>query len=382
MDGRKQRFSRFSAQKISKYDEDKANQSSDDSSIEDTSGDEGESASGSKKRRGSVSSSSPQTKRSRQLWLTGDSEKPIKVDTSILPETLSSPTSVFDTHKTQAKEIDFEDDASANKKSDRMEMIERSMIVSEVAMKLEEHAKKAMKGRGYSRSRRAGVVTPPYGSSQSFSISARGLITYDDEYENNESNSGVITDGDDSLNSGDVSFTDENKPCQDFVEAPINCEDKVQEIVEQIRKRATYNFYNSEMINACAGVAGLLMTTAPGEDVIIFASKILELLASSDRLAADFYSYRSALHPESCVEPVLVHGRLQHEQAVDLRRALDSSSSRLDAVREFKIFSVNLIYKLVGRNGSFDIQDPFSHSDCKNLLRTADAWSKSVGRVA
>lgn len=379
VDGRKQRFSRHSAQKLSKYDEEKANLSSDDeSSLDDTSGDESEVvATSSKKRRGSVSSvASSSSKRSRRLWQ-GESDKDVKVDTSILPV---SPTSVFDAPKTLAKDLEADDDSSANKKTDRMEMMERSLIVSEVATKLEEYVKKALKGRGSSRSRRAGVVTPPYGYSRSTVFSSRDLITYDDEYEKEDDVSGLVTDGEESLASADESLggIDEDSKTMDI--APITNSEKVQQIVDEIRKRASLNMFNSKMIDACADVAEFLMTTAPGEDAVVCCNKVSDLLASSGRLASDFHLYRAALHPNG----TLMSSRpgYSSKHAASLRRALKSGSSRLDALREFKIFAVNLIYKLLGKNGSFEIKQPFSHSESASLLLTADAWSKSVGWVA
>lgn len=383
VDGRKQRFSRFSAQKLSKYDEDRvAHSSDDDSSLDDTSGDESEIAT-SKKRRGSMSSvASSTSKRSRRLWQSED-ERPMNLDTTIIPEMVTSPTSVFDAPKAIVKEIEVDDDVSTNKKSDRMEMMERSMIVSEVATKLEEFARKAMKGRGTLRNRRAGVVTPPYGYSRTAVISSRDLITYDDEYEDEEDVSGIVTDGDDSMHSLDISFPPVDEDSKDWELAPVTDAENVQRVVHGIRQRALCDISNGKVIHACADVAEFLMTTAPGEDVKICCSKILGLLASSDRLASDFYLYRSALHPNGSLQssgPLYMN--TTRDPKACLQRALESHSSRSDALREFKIFAVNLIYRLLGRNGSFDIKQPFSHYESSTLLRTADAWSRSVGRVA
>lgn len=299
----------------------------------------------------------------------------MKVDTSVLPV---SPTSVFDAPKARSKDLEGDDDSSANKKSDRMEMMERSLIVSEVATKLDEYVKKA-KGRGSSRNRRAGVVTPPYGYSRSSVFSSRDLITYDDEYEQEEDLSGLVTDGEESMGSVDDSVAVIDDESKDMDMAPVANSENVLQIVDEIRKRASLNIYNSRMIDACADVAEFLMTTAPGEDAVVCCNKILDLLSSSDRLATDFHLYRTALHPNSAF--LSTSPRFSNNHAVSLRRALESGSSRLDALREFKIFAVNLIYKLLGKNGSFEIKQPFSHSESANLLLTADAWSKSVGRV-
>lgn len=383
VDGRKQRFSRYSAQKLSKYDDDReVHSSDDDSSLDDTSGDESENII-SKKRRGSMSSvASNNSKRSRRLWQ-GDTDRVMKVYTTIVPETITSPTSVFDAPKAPIKEIEADDDASTNKKSDRMEMMERSMIVSEVATKLEEFARKALKGRGALRTRRTGVVTPPYGYSRSAIISSRGLITYDDEYDEEEDASGLVTDGDDSLHNVDGPFCSGDEDSEDWDAPPVADNHNVERIVQEIHKRAILDSSNGKMIHACADVAKFLMTTAPGEDVSVCCKKILQLLSSSERLASDFHLYRSALHPNGSLQSTGPRYANQHNDPwVSLQRALESSSSRLDALREFKIFAVNLIYKFLGRNGSFDIKHPMTHSESVTLLRTADVWSKSVGRVA
>lgn len=305
------------------------------------------------------------------------------MDTTIVPEVVTSPTSVFDAPKATIKEIEVDDDASTNKKSDRMEMMERSMIVSEVANKLEEFARKALKGRGALRTRRTGVVTPPYGYSRSAVISSRGLITYDDEYDDEDDVSGLVTDGDDSLHSVDVPFSSGDDDSEDWDVPPVAENHNAESIVQEIHKRAILDSSNGKMIHACADVAKFLMTTAPGEDVTLCCNKILELLAKSDRLASDFHLYRAALHPNGSLQSTGPrYANQNNDPWASLQRALESSSSRLDALREFKIFAVNLIYRLLGRNGSFDIKQPLTHSESVTLLRTADIWSKSVGRVA
>lgn len=377
VDGRKQRFSRFSARKLSKFDDDKDdNNSSDDDSSVDGSGDEHEA--GAKKRRGSASSMTSLSKRARRLWQGDDMERIVKVDTSILPDPIASPTKLFNPSTLSSKELLAEDDSSTNKKNDRMEMLERSMIVSEVASKLEEFAKKAMKGRGSARSKRAGVVTPPYGSSTSGTISSRGLITYDDEYLSKRNVSGVVSDEDETVESVAVCSSVPARDSGDFNVAPVECGDMVQQIVDQIKTRAAANFYDADSIKGCAKIAELMMTNAPAEETSVSCTKVVELLGSSERLAADFHSYRNALQPESMFSHSADSGEFDH--LVSLRRALQSVSSRHDALQQFKIFAVNLIYKLLGKNGSFGVQ-PFSQADFSKLLHTADAWSKSVGIV-
>eukprot|EP00934_Nitzschia_sp_Nitz4_P000140 Nitzschia sp. Nitz4//scaffold20_size174350//32995//35424//NITZ4_002086-RA/size174350-augustus-gene-0.46-mRNA-1//-1//CDS//3329541761//140//frame0 len=377
VDGRKQRFSRFSAQKLSKYDDDKANASSDESSSEDASGDESAmfAAAANKKRRAALPLNSS-NKRARSPWEPELAESPVKADITILPEPVASPSSVVEPPKTLIKEPDAEENSVVSKRAERLEMIERSSIVSEVAMKLEEYVKKAMKGRGSGRSRRTGVVTPPYGSSTS-NISFRGLITYDDEYEV-EDCSGVITDGDDSLQSSvpDCSVIS-NAP--NMFAVPVSSEDLVKKIVTEIKQRAESSSGDSEVIHACAMVAELLMSNAPGEDIDSSSTKIAALLASSNVLAMDFRLYRSALRPENAEEPR--DDAMEHDHVSIVQQTLGSGSGRAETLRQFKIFAANLLYKLLGKNGGLGIQKPLSLADSATLLRAADAWSKSVVQV-
>lgn len=359
VDGRKQRFSRYSAQKLSKYDD---KLSDDDSSLDSNSGDE--SGTVSKKRRGSLSSTaSNSSKRSRRLWQSDDKEA------EVVTSAIVSPSSAFDAPKALAAGIDADDSSATNKKSDRMEMMEQSLIVSEVASKLEEFVKKAKKGCGSSRSR-AGIVTPPYGKSST--ISSRGLITYDDEYEPEEIDysSGFVTDGEESVDSTSLS----NMKYLDA--APMDNREKVEEIVVEIRKRASLDAFDGKTLAACADVVEFLMTTAPSEAC---CNKVLELLVTSERLASDFHLYRSALNFDGKGMWSPASGESSGEfHTSTLRQAFESGSKKLDTLREFKIFAVNLVYKLLGKNGSFNLKMPFSLSETRSLLRTADAWSKSV----
>jgi hypothetical protein len=371
VDGRKQRFSRYSAQRLSK-DDDKT--SDDESSLDSDSEDENRVAS--KKRRGSLSSTaSNSSKRSRRLWLGDENQAEVNHVTVV------SPTSILEDPKTLSVSIDADDSSATFKKSDRMEMMEQSLIVSEVASKLEEFVKKARKRRGPTRSR-AGIVTPPY--RKATMISSRDLITYDDEYEQQEkySSAGLVTDGEESVDSIDLSSPGTYEYCKTLSAAPVENREKVQAVVFEIRQRAKLDVYNCKSLDACADVVEFLMTTAPSEAC---CEKVLRLLIASARLASDFHSYRSALNFDGKALWTPAAGESCEDfHTSTLRRAFKSGSSQVDTLREFKIFAVNLIYKLLGKDGSFEIKKPFSLSDTKNLLRTADAWSKSVhvGQIA
>jgi len=383
VDGRKQRFSRYSAQKISNSE--KMQSSDDENSLGSSSDEEGES-----KKRSMDESRGSDSKRSRRsLWYGGNSktsnDEKVFVDTSVITST-TSPTSVRESSASLfQKEID-DDDSSTNKKNNRMEAIEQAMIVSEVASKLEEHVKKALKGRGGSRTRRGngGVVTPPYGSYQKFKMSSRDLITYDDEYkatypartcEPDEKSIASVTVAEDDVSASSAI------PKQ-FITAPVEDVEMVKSICEEIRRHAQESFRNPDYSLACVNVAEFFMSTPPSEDVQNVSKKVLELLSSSSRLAADFHFYRAALNPSSANNGEPEASNLFEERhAMALRRSLQGIASKGDAVREFKIFCVNLIYKLLG-NMSYGVNEPFSPSVRSNLLHTAEAWSKSIGTCA
>ncbi len=389
VDGRKQRFSRLSAQKLSKKFEGGAssNTSEDSSSEDDTFGRQRQqtqhdnvelfsSRSYLSSKRNSNAGQFGSSKKARLL-----PETEFDVDTSIISNPTPSPTSV----KALIFEVDEDgDDGSASEKSAKTEMMEQSVIVSEVANKLEAYVKKAMKKRGISRTRRgsSGIVTPPFGSS--FTMTSRDLITYDDEYNQEKSSSSdIVSDVDDSVaeeaRNANSPETDYDK---DMLVAPVLDIATVKHISSEILQRA--NALNSEVMRACANVAAFFMCTAPKEDPEQCSSKVLQLLATSRQLEAEFYFYRAALHPTLFLES---NGRSLenyddsftdvHSEA--LRNTLARGAGRLESLREFKVFSVNLIYKLLRKNGSFAQVESLSSSDNAILLHTAEVWSKSVG---
>ena len=400
VDGRKQRFSRLSAQKLSKKFQEGG------STISSTNTSDGENDSSSddsfqrqrlkqhehdavglyssrallSSKRNSDGHASHMRKKARLL-----PETDFEVDTSMISNQIPSPTSV----KALIYEVEESgDENSASEKNAKIDMLEQSVIVSEVATKLEAYVKKAMKKRGISRTRRgsSGIVTPPFGSS--FTMTSRDLITYDDEY-NQEKNasSDIVSDVDESV-SEEVSNA--NNPIteidKDMLVAPVLDIATVKHISSEILQRA--NPLNGEVMRACANVAAFFMCTAPKEDPEQCSSKVLQLLATSRELEADFYFYRAALHPNLFLE-LSSNGRIpeSHDgnfgftdiQSTALRNTLARGAGRLESLREFKVFAVNLIYKLLRKNGSFAHVESLSNSDNAILLHTAEVWSKSVG---
>ena len=410
VDGRKQRFSRLSAQKLSKKFQESRTpgaSSSNTSDAENDSSSEEESFERQQHQHGSVdvgpfgSRSLPPSKRHRESLENNNGhihgghtssskkarilpEPDFEVDTSIISNPAPSPTSV--------KALIFEveesgDDASTSEKSAKSEMLQQSLIVSEVATKLEAYVKKAMKKRGISRTRRggSGIVTPPFGSS--FTMTSRDLITYDDEYseeKNSSLSSEIVPDFEENEseeeNAGSNTDTVFDK---EMLVAPVLDIATVKHISSEILQRS--NPMNAELMRACANVAAFFMCTAPKEDPDECSSKVLQLLATSRQLEADFFFYRAALHPTLFLA-ASPNGRIQNcslgftnMQSTALRNTMTRGAERLESLREFKVFAVNLIYKLLTRNGSFAQVESLSSSDNAILLHTAEIWSKSVG---
>lgn len=405
VDGRKQRFSRLSAQKLSKKFQEggasgaissNTSEGENDSSSEDDSFERQQYGndqvglfstrpllSSKRNSNSSLSHTGGHMRTSKKARLLPESD--FEVDTSIISNPAPSPTSV----KALIFEVDESgDDASASEKSAENDMLEQSMIVSEVATKLEAYVKKAMKKKGISRTRRggSGIVTPPFGAS--FTMTSRDLITYDDEYNQEKyKSSDIVPDSDDNASEEGSNVSNASIDFdKDMMVAPVLDIATVKHISSEILQRA--NPLNGEVMRACANVATFFMCTAPQEDPEQCSSKVLQLLTTSRQLEADFYFYRAALHPTLFLESPPNGAFFENHdgshdftdsQSTALRNTLSRGAGRLESLREFKVFAVNLIYKLLKRNGSFAQIESLSSSDNAVLLHTAEVWSKSVG---
>jgi hypothetical protein len=395
VDGRKQRFSRLSARRLSGGLEDVTdvagdiNSDSDDvslSSADDVSADdepvlEAKAVVAASKRKGGIIPLTSTAKRARIAPVSqekADRSNDKTVDKTmpvVIVNTSPSPTSVKALfHEEDSDSQTATDENSTEKmKSDRLEMMQQSLIVSEVGVKLEEYARRALKGKALSRTRKggSGIITPPFGAIN-FTMTSRDLITYDDEYEFDERNHlGVVSDSDESIAGEDnPRFVD-----NDMLVAPVTDAAKVKRLGDEILRRS---HVNPTLIEACANVAVFFMCTAPNEDPDRISKKVIQLLASSSRLEADFYFYRTALNPTLFLDSNS-NGSFTALHSRALRNSLSSITGRIESLREFKVFAVNLVYKLLGKNGNLGIDEPLAGDDHAILLRTAEIWSKSVG---
>jgi HSF-type DNA-binding len=397
VDGRKQRFSRLSAQRLSGGPQENKDDAASDpnsdmddvslSSVEDSS--EGEEIGFEAKavvnppKRKVVAAITMTAKRARISPVTDEkAEKPRAKSVEIVkPFVLTNPepsprsvTALFQVEVEQEDKAAEDDGSTEKKKIDRMEMIQQSLIVSEVSVKLEEFVRKALKGRGLLRTRKgaSGIVTPPYGANSKFTMTSRDLITYDDEYECDESRSlGVVSDSDES-----VSGEGRGRGVDiDMLVAPVSDRETAKHIGDEILRRASVN---PALIEDCANVAAFFMGTAPNEGVDQISKKVIQLLANSTRLEADFYFYSTALHPTLFLDSNSSNTFTAfHSRA--LRNSLCNGQGRIESLRRFKVFAVNLIYRLLGRNGGLGIQEPLASEDHAILLRAAEIWSKSAG---
>ena len=401
-DGRKQRFSRFSARKVNQVAASTAVKSPDKKEPQVSSqvakkslvADKPSPKTVPQKRsleRSVVTSVSP-TKRSR-IWNSGSSSKQKEQTlTPVIDDSMLNTVSPTDTQKTEESSV------LIGSKHDRSEMVEQSMIVSDVAMKLEQFARKAMKAR--SSSRQNGIVTPPFSrrSDGAFSASS-GVLTYDDEdcgYEtydhpkngrqsSNSSLGGIVTESEASSVAEDTSLTSggssSSSPSGAKLTPPVSDLQTVKGIKQRLLSGSPLSAQRG--LKAPTALAGFCMSTSPTGDKDL-CSKILQLFSSSDTLLSDFQSYRAALHPTL---PPCVPNTKKHRDAT-IQQIWARTASREDAVRDFKIFAVNCIRMILRKSkvlckgdlmSNVSSMTLISSSDREVLKRTADAWQKSVG---
>ena len=121
------------------------------------------------------------------------------------------------------------------------------------------------------------------------------------------------------------------------------------------------------------------MTHSPVDQAV--SNKILQLISSCEKLSREFHLYRSALHPSNCFgdSAAFCYGQnSRRKSGITFQQIWEGTSSRNEAVRDFKIFAVNCIHKLLGKNGGFGVRMPYSFNEVAQLQHTADVWLKSV----
>jgi hypothetical protein len=363
LDGRKQRFSRFAIRRASSTSSLKSDENSQNEVI-------------SPQEYPALISRTPSMSRRTPIWDASSARKgdAMVVDTSMVqPEPADG-----DAGEDQGS-------VTAGKKDPKAEMAQQSMVVSEVAMKLEECARRATQGRSGGRRSGTGIITPPYGSTPRFGESfSDGLLTYDDEYtsmyETDEDKFGTQSpESNRSIASVSLDSMDEAPMVTPVVTPTKPVEDRkvVEEIVQRIlsspeHPRGTFA--------ALAILAGFCMSTSPSGDDL--CSKILQLISSCDKLGAEFSQYRSALHPleygEMCATFALSPDQQRGGAPTTVQQEVwERSTYRHDYVRDFTTFAVNSISKALGKSDGSALSS-LSENDMLALERTANIWQKSV----
>ena len=382
MDGRKQRFSRFSAQKISQSDSD-SKSDEDESSVEAPKTQKRVVREGSMKRESKLDESErghPIVKKRDRRFRNVESsslveDPPAVVDGSLFEGPPSKRT------KTSSSPLY----SLVDGKQDKVDMIEQSLVVSEVAMKLDQCARKALKGRSRKRSGTSGIVTPPYGGFLGQNGSPLDVLTYDDEPWNGESDQhdsstvGLIAQSEDiSLKSEDSHLS----LCETAIVSPVKARPpavqdpaQVDEIAQRLVEGSPMHLRSS--LTSTITVASFCMVTVPTDDSVL-CSKILQLIASSSSLMTEFQKYRAALHPEEhgSLPPFSVSAGTPRFHASTVQQIWERTASRSDAVRDFKIFAVNCIQKILGKEDLIS-GTLMSLGDRQVLKRTADLWQAS-----
>lgn len=379
MDGRKNRYGSIEASFIT--------QSSRSASSDDSDGDFG-GEEGKTRKRGAAATAMDCKRARRELGrnsIVGDDLKESQDSSKRISESLA--------HR-DAGGVELKQDSS-EKEVDRCERNQQSFVVSQVSMKLEEYARKARKPALASTNRtRPGVVNPPTSSAFDYlAADSRGLLTYDDELEDEKTpkrvsrgSSVTSPDGEDSLSSEDereVNMVYEsNSPVKarfhapQFSSPPIEDLDTVKVVVQKLIGGSSSG--NSNQVSASAAVIGFCMSNAPSVEGGLF-NKILHLVLSSEYLAFEFQQYRAALHPLECSSDMLPSFMYatgyRYCQEMSTPQGFHRDVDRFDVVRDFTTFAVNLFRATLLQKSS---KLAFTKSEGAALRYTANVWLKSA----
>lgn len=371
VDGRKNRFSTFS-RKVSEDSEQQQesfgpqNGTSDDSSLEHEEATEQHS----RKRRASGTGRDDDSKRrggnrGARVSIERKPENKLVVDLSLVA---SSPRPL-----PASKFINDGDSGSENEIDERIALREQAHVVSQVALKLEEYARKAKRSLGRTRGG-GGIVTPPLGGGRLPSGHYyRSLITYDDEYEamtaDPSSDRAFVVPDD--LN---VVSPSPPKAVKRFYNSQVPVESA--QLIKAVCDRIMASGSDTATNTASAGIASFCMSNAPDESESEACAKILGLLSTCDKLANEFMQYRYALHPlesssTTSYSTFCAPGFRNDSTAFSINQIWERAASRRDAVRDFKTFAVNYI-------NSDLLRIDFPKEEGAALHITSDYWSKSA----
>ena len=310
----------------------------------------------------------------KRTMLVSDFEKP-RANKRATPEPSSAvvvDTTVVQGWTAPAVSEESDDQASAAKVNDA----EQSAIVSDVASKLAKYARLAQKGSlGRTRRSGTGMVTPPFGPSRTFKISSGNLLTYDDEcgdYDVSDHKTAGTRCSDSNISSADSS------PPKDKSVLEAVPFDVAQRIVKSVVDNSSEHPEQESLVLA-ANVASFCMAARPvikcGKNLL--CRKILDLFLSSESLAQEFLLYRSALYPlqNDEIRAGFAGPEERENGGLSTQNIWERADRRSDALREFSVFAVNRIFKVLdfGREAG-----DLSKESTTLLEQTAELWQKSA----
>lgn len=286
-----------------------------------------------------------------------------------------------DAKVSQLDVVDEPDCSSEKEVDERVARREQAHVVSQVALKLEEYARKAKRSRGGTRYG-VGIVTPPLGGSQSY----RSVLTYDDEYDAMAARvtSSVVTVApgveshatDDKLLPAPITPNPSRPMMVICDENPVGNIDLAKLIYDQIMDGD--RDYASKA--ASAAVAYFCTASSPNEQEGEACAKILGIMSGNDKLAHEFMQYRYALHPVDCSSTLsnstfCAPGLRNDITAFSLDQIWERAASRRDALRDFKTFAVNYMNAEIARM-------EYRGEETGALRRTAEVWLRSASTHA
>ncbi|KAI2491536.1 HSF-type DNA-binding [Fragilaria crotonensis] len=286
-----------------------------------------------------------------------------------------------DAKVSQLDVVDEPDCSSEKEVDERVARREQAHVVSQVALKLEEYARKAKRSRGGTRYG-VGIVTPPLGGSQSY----RSVLTYDDEYDAMAARvtSAVVTVApgveshatDDKLLPAPITPNPSRPMMVICDENPVGNIDLAKLVYDQIMDGD--RDYASKA--ASAAVAYFCTASSPNEQEGEACAKILGIMSGNDKLAHEFMQYRYALHPVDCSSTLsnstfCAPGLRNDITAFSLDQIWERAASRRDALRDFKTFAVNYMNAEIARM-------EYRGEETGALRRTAEVWLRSASTHA
>jgi len=267
-----------------------------------------------------------------------------------------------------------DDQASASTKVDEAE---QSAIVSDVASQLAKYARMAQKGtRGRTRRSGSGMVTPP-----NFKTSTGNLLTYDDECVEDDARNCQRSAEVRSTESSNSGSNDDSPLVKKNMLPDAVPFDVAQAIIKSVVDN-TKEHPDRDSLVSSANVSSFCMAVTPaiaaGKDLL--CRKILDLFLQSEALAQEFLNYRSALYPlqiDDIRSGFMGPGERQNG-GLSTQNVWERADRRSDALREFSVFAVNRIFKVM----EFGRETGSLSRDSTILLeQTASVWQKSVWSI-